>query len=536
MVALGPGMTDMPAIDAGEGEDRGDARRSLREALGVAAYGLAWALGFYVSTYYWFLPAGLRFACLWWVPRRLWGWLALSEFTAILAVVLLSNEGYQTWPGFALGVFAPWLIHAGVVLVAQRGVEHRLPDTPWRMVRMILAMASAAGLTAIALNVMSTLEGGTVAQHEREQVIAFAVGDFIGMLIVTPIWLHLASSRRRDMGWRPLAELLGLFIPMLAVLLLVPALRPQVLVYACVLALVPMVFMVYRHGWEGGGWALALTSIAVYVLGEVFGAQVGRDVLQLFLGVVGAVILMLGAAVRALRSTRDILFSRNAALAAQAQEMRALGERLVRAQEDEQRRIAQELQSELEPGMAALGTRLGLLARTPLEPAQMAAIDSLRGLVQDIHASMRDALLRLRPLLLERQGLESILRGGPLRDLLADAGVRYELNLQGALERLDPDTQSALYRICQEAVTDCVRRTRAQAFVLDLRAGQDGAPGATLFISYDGDVRSEARDAALPATRDRVLALGGSYRCHAADGRVDHYVRVPGSDPDAPQA
>ena len=75
---------------------------------------------------------------------------------------------------------------------------------------------------------------------------------------------------------------------------------------------------------------------------------------------------MLGAAVRALRQARDALAERNAALAAQALEMRALGERLVRAQEDEQRRVALELQGELEQGMTALGTRLGLLARTPL--------------------------------------------------------------------------------------------------------------------------------------------------------------------------
>jgi glucose-6-phosphate-specific signal transduction histidine kinase len=503
-------------------------RVAWREALGVAAYGVAWALGFYVSTYYWFLPAGLRFACLWWMPRRLWLWLALAEFAAILGVVLSAEDGYSTWLGFLLGVFVPWFIHAGVIAVAQRGVERRLPDTPWRMARLLLAMVAAATLTALALTLMSEVEGGTVAQEGKIELIAFAIGDFIGMLIVTPIWLHLASARRRELGWRPFAELVWMFVPMLAVVALVPTLRPQVVVYAAVLALVPMIVMVFRHGWEGGGWALALTGIAVYVLGVAFDATVVSEVMQLFLAIVGSISLMLGAAVRALRSTRDTLAARNATLAAQALEMRELGERLVRAQEDEQRRLAQELQSELEQGMTALGTRLGLLARTPLEPAQMAAIDSLRGLSQEIHASMREALLRLRPLLLDRHGLETTLRSGPLRDLLVDAGVRYDLIVRGSAGKLDPDVQSALYRICQEAATDCVRRTRAREFTITLDADDVDTLGVRLRVSYDGEFRSDPRDATLPATRDRVLALGGDYRCDVCADRLEHNIRVPG--------
>ncbi|MCI1709363.1 MAG: MASE1 domain-containing protein [Chiayiivirga sp.] len=509
------------------------AAQSWREAFGVVVYGVAWALAFFVSTYYWFLPAGVRFACLWWAPRRLWGWLALSEFAAILVVVLLADQGYRTWLGFVLGVFMPWAVHAGVVAMAQRGESHRLPDTPWRMARLLLAMVVAATLTAGVLTLMSVVEGGAVSQRDKVLPIAFAIGDFIGMLIVTPIWLHLASARRGVLRLRPILELLFLFVPMLAVLALVPDLRPLAAGYAAVLALVPMVLVVFRHGWEGGGWALALTSLAVYLLGEAFDARVARDLMQTFLAIAGAVCLMLGAAVRALRNARDALSERNAALAAQTLEMRALGERLVRAQEDEQRRLAQDLQGELEQGMTALGTRLGLLARTTLEPSQLAAIDSLRGLTRDIHASMREALLRLRPLLLDRQGLEATLRTGPIRELLADAGVRYDVVVRGPAMRLDADVQGALYRICQETATDCVRRMRGRHYALELKVEEGAisgaAPSVQLRVSYDGAFRSETREVMLPATRDRVQALGGEYCCEFATGSIEHSIRVPGA-------
>lgn len=503
------------------------AQTAWRDAATVAAYGVAWGLGFFVSTYYWFLPAGLRFACLWWAPRRLWPWLALAEFAAILLVVLSVDQGYRTWVGFALGVFLPWAVHAGVIALAQRGVDHRLPDTPWRMARLLLAMVAAAFLTAIALSAMSAVEGATVAQEEKMNLIAFAIGDFIGMLIVTPIWLHLASARRQALGLRPFIELLALFLPILAVLSLVPTLRPQAVTYTAVLILAPMVVMVFRHGWEGGGWGLALTSVAVYALGEAFDTQVTRELMQLFLSIVGAVSLMLGAAVRALRAARDALTERNIALAAQAQEMRELGQRLVRAQEDEQRRLALELQSELEQGMTALGTRLGLLTRTALEPAQMAAVDSLRGLTQEIHASMRDAVLRLRPLLLDRSGLVEALRSGPIRDLLLDAGVAMGVVVQGDPAELEIDVQGAIYRICQEAATDCVRRAGGKRLEIDLRVDAAAQDSVRLQIGYDDRSGTLGRDPSLPATRDRVLALGGDYECVPGPDGLQHRIRIP---------
>lgn len=506
-----------------------DLRRPWREAAWVLAYGVSWCLGYYVSTHYWFLPAGLRFACLWYAPRRLWSWLALSEFAAIVLVVLQA-DGYRTWSGFALGVLAPWLVHASVVLVALRKPADRIPDTPWRMARLLLAMLAAASLTAGVLTVMGRIEGNAQFADPLLQMLSFAVGDFVAMLIVVPIWLQLGGAAR----WRHprlFLDVLLWFLPLLAIVTLWPALRPHAALYAALLALVPMVFMVFRHGWQGGGWTLAATSVAVYVLGSTLAEPATRELMQLFLAIVGAVTLMLGASVTALRRARDALSDRNAALAAQAMELRALSARLVRAQEDEQRRIAQEMQGELEQGMTALGTRLGLLARTPLEPAQMAAVDSLRGLTQDIHASMRDVLMHLRPVALDRHGLDHALRAGPVRDLVTDAGLHYQVRIDGDTTGLDPDVQAALYRICQEAATDCVRRRRASQFEVYLAVAPHGeALQVRLQVGYEveaaGPQRSAAaaEDHALPGTRDRVQALGGDYACRHAGHAVEHRV------------
>jgi glucose-6-phosphate-specific signal transduction histidine kinase len=521
-------------------EPENDLMRPWREAAWIAAYGLSWWLGYHVSTDYWFLPAGLRFACLWAAPRRLWPWLAASEFAAIL-VVVLQGSGYRTWPGFVLGVFAPWLVHAGAIAIANPAQDARDPDTPWRMGRLLLAMLGAALLTACLLTAMSFAETGPEFSDPLLHVLRFAIGDFIAMLIVVPIWLHVSTSRLA--GAAGIARDLALFfVPLLALVLLVPALRSRAVVYLGLLALLPMIFLVFRHGWKGGGWTLAFTSVVLYASGELLHAPVTREVMQLFLAVVGAISLMLGASVTALRSARDALSARNEALAVQAAELRALSQRLVRAQEDEQRRIAQELQGELEQGMTTLGTRLGMLARTPLEPAQMAAVDSLRGLTQDIQASVRDVLTQVRPMVLDRHGLEHALRAGPIRDLLTDAEVRFDVLVRGALSELDADVQSAIYRICQEAALDCVRRQRGRRFELALRvvgigSGQHAVEldlGCGLADADGGNDGADAPVDLLPGTRDRVLALGGDYRCKVDAGTLRHEVRFVAGDGAAP--
>lgn len=511
-------------------------RHPWREAGWVLTYGVAWVLGYYVSTYYWFLPAGLRFACLWCAPRRLWPWLALSEVTAILMMVFVWQvDAYRTGLGLVLGVFAPWVVHATVIALSLRSRVDRIPDTPRRMGRLLVAMLAAAVLTAVVLTWMSLLEGRAGVTYPPLQLLSYAIGDFIAMLIVVPIWLHLTGLSGQS-SWRMFVELLLFFLPLLAIVLLIPAAQPHAVTYVSLLALVPMVFMVFRHGWQGGGWTLAATSVAVYAIGEALNSPVTREIMQLFLAIVGAVTLMLGASVAALRRTHSILSESHAALASQSVELRALSQRLVRAQEDEQRRIAQEMQGELEQGMTALGTRLSLLARTPLEPTQMAAVDALRGLTQDIHASMRDVLLHLRPVVLDRHGLEHALRAGPIRDLLSDADVSYELSVRGELVRLDADVQGALYRICQEAAIDCVRRRRGHRFeialtvatpsphehVVDLCVDYDSEPVGRMRI--EGGI--ESSEAGLPATRDRILALGGEYRCRSDGVSIRHVVRL----------
>jgi signal transduction histidine kinase len=151
---------------------------------------------------------------------------------------------------------------------------------------------------------------------------------------------------------------------------------------------------------------------------------------------------------------------------------------------------------------------------------------------------MRDALLLLRPMALDRHGLEHALRAGPLRELLVEAEIEFELLARGTLAVLDRDAQDAIYRICQEAAIDCVRHRRTARFEIGLRV-LDVAPGRQTVelelvyhraaraagVGVDFELTVEGESAVLPRTRDRLLALGGECRRIVEDEVVRYRIR-----------
>src|SRR3546814_10494677 len=96
------------------------------------------------------------------------------------------------------------------------------------------------------------------------------------------------------------------------------------------------------------------------------------------------------------------------------------------------------------------------------------ALHALREQVRTLHDSLHRALRQLRPLVLDNYGLRRALSEGPLRELAEDAGLDYRTRFQGDVDSLDEDTTTAIYRVCQEAITNCVRHARARLFILDL--------------------------------------------------------------------
>jgi signal transduction histidine kinase len=192
--------------------------------------------------------------------------------------------------------------------------------------------------------------------------------------------------------------------------------------------------------------------------------------------------------------------------------------RVVEAQELERARLARELHDET--GQALTSILLGL---KPLESAAESegareAVASLRELVVATLQDVRRLAVELRPSALDDFGLVPAVER--LTDTFREqSGLVVELEAQLGAERLPPETETALYRVIQEAFTNIVKHSGANRVSILL---QRNASSALAVVEDDGAgfEPGRARDDALglAGMRERLALVGGRLRIESSSG------------------
>lgn len=198
--------------------------------------------------------------------------------------------------------------------------------------------------------------------------------------------------------------------------------------------------------------------------------------------------------------------------------------RALAAQENERRRIAQELHDEV--GQSLTVVLLGTTRALDIGPAEA---EQELALVRDSARSSLDEVRRivrgLRPGVLDDLGLITALRA------MADefgahfkADVRQHLPHQ--LPAMSSDTELVIFRVAQEALTNVSRH--AAASTVDLRLLTD-ASAVTLSVIDDGEgIDSTVSGEGIRGMRERALAVGGALRIlPAPGGGTEVSLRVP---------
>ena len=215
--------------------------------------------------------------------------------------------------------------------------------------------------------------------------------------------------------------------------------------------------------------------------------------------------------------------------------LRELTRRLVASQEEERKRIAQELHDELGQALTAISLDLGGIEKALPEgtnPALRERVADARTLADEVDERISELALDLRPSLLDDLGLLPTLKWY-LNRYSQRLGIQVELDTKGLDDRLPGEVEVTLYRVIQEALTNIARHAQARSvrMSLDRREG-----GVRALIQDDGrgfDVR-EKQDAAsvdglgLLGIKDRVSTLGGraEIQSFAGEGtRID--VEIP---------
>ena len=154
------------------------------------------------------------------------------------------------------------------------------------------------------------------------------------------------------------------------------------------------------------------------------------------------------------------------------QELRRLSTRLMTTQDEERRRLAQDLHDGLGQDLAAVKMMLdGSLQKRPTE-WKMNALAEAGEIVNRTIQQVRTMSHLLHPPLLDELGLVPALQWF-VRGFIERSRIQVELRIEGDIGRLTPDIETALFRVAQESLTNIHRHS--------------GSPSAVICVTRDRD-------------------------------------------------
>ena len=214
------------------------------------------------------------------------------------------------------------------------------------------------------------------------------------------------------------------------------------------------------------------------------------------------------------------------ALAESLSHLRTLTAKLLRAQDDERRRIAQMLHETTAQDLAALKMLLARLGRTSvaLSEADRALLDDSVALAERSMGGVRTMSYLLYPPFLDENGLLPAVRWYA-KGFADRSGIAVDLDLPVTLDRLPQEVETTLFRVVQEALMNI--HHHADSSTARIRLRDDGGRLALDIedrgrgMSADLLARLKTGEAAhgigLAGMRERLEQVGGTLEVDSTD-------------------
>jgi signal transduction histidine kinase len=200
--------------------------------------------------------------------------------------------------------------------------------------------------------------------------------------------------------------------------------------------------------------------------------------------------------------------------------LRRLSRRLVQAQEVERKSLSRELHDEVGQMLTALGIEVANLpsTRNSGEEAFRTHIEDIKRLNTDAMRAIRDLAMGLRPSMLDDLGLAPALEWQG-RDFSRHTGVPAVITVEGTLDDLPETHRTCIYRVVQEALTNCAKHAKAQNVMVSVNGRPDSVEAVIQDdgVGFTPGLRSPGLG--LLGIEERVQELEGTLRIISRPGK-----------------
>jgi signal transduction histidine kinase len=199
-------------------------------------------------------------------------------------------------------------------------------------------------------------------------------------------------------------------------------------------------------------------------------------------------------------------------------ELKALSARLVKAQEEERRTISRELHDEVGQSLTALLFDIENMAATSSScQVSQKGLQKIKPLVENCINVVRDISLLLRPSMLDDLGLVPALQWHA-REIGKRTDLIVEVRDEEVSDTLPEEHKSCIYRVVQEALSNCAKHANAKRVLVVVRQEHD-----RLLLRIDDDGKGfdhrRVRGLGLVGMSERVAHLRGKCEIESKPDR-----------------
>ena len=192
---------------------------------------------------------------------------------------------------------------------------------------------------------------------------------------------------------------------------------------------------------------------------------------------------------------------------------------LIGVQEEERRRISQELHDDLGQRLALLEIKIHQLERSCLSTDVAEGLKTVRDVIADLDRDIHRICYELYPVVLEKLGLLGALRC-LCREFSESSGISILLDIQEIPRNLPASVAMCVYRVTQEALHNISKHARATKATVSLREAAEGLEIAIedFGVGFDPLSIRTRKGLGLTTIEERVLGVGGHFSIRSSPG------------------